>query len=289
MASTPARIDFHRTKYGPEILIDVAWIHAMPTFVRDAPHWLSFYDVTLVTAGRGEFWLDGHRHVVKPGLVLFTSPGQVRQWRVTGLDGICLFFPSTFLEEFFHDAQFLERLPYFHVAAEATAISLEAPARRRLRDRWARMQEELRQWRRDSAHALRASLYEELIRLGREYARAHGTDEARAPHPMLQRLRALVEARAPQAHGLAEYTRALGVSPQHLTRLCRRHLGCSAKEVVEARLEVLARRALLFTDRSVQQVGSGLGFRDASYFARFFRRRTGMTPAAFRRVANGSG
>ncbi len=54
MVRTPVRIDFHRTKYGPEILIDVAWIHEMPTFLHDATHSLSFYDITLVTAGRGD-------------------------------------------------------------------------------------------------------------------------------------------------------------------------------------------------------------------------------------------
>ncbi len=284
MAPLPTRIDFNRTKYGPEILIDVAWIHEMPSFLHDAPHGLSFHDITFVTAGRGECTLDGQRHAVRPGLVLFTSPGQVRRWRVSGLDGICLFFPSTFLEEFFNDAQFLHRLPYFHVAADASAIVLEPAARRGLRSRWSRMRDELRHWSRDSAHALRASLYDELIRLAREYARAHGTAESRTPHPMVLRLRELVDARAPHAHGLHEYTRALGVSAQHLTRLCRQHLGCSAKEVVEARLEVLARRALLFSEQSVQQVGTRLGFADPSYFARFFRRRTGMTPTAFRRA-----
>jgi AraC family transcriptional regulator, transcriptional activator of pobA len=285
MARSPTRIDFHRTKYGREILIDVAWIREMPTFLHEEPHWLSFYDITLITAGRGDFWLDGQRHAVRPGAVLFTSPGQVRRWRVQSLEGICLFFPSTFLEEFFNDAQFLHRLPYFHVPADAAAITLAPAGRRALLRRWERMHEELRHWSRDSAHALRASLYDELIRVSREYARAHGTDEARTPHAMVLRLRELVDVRAPHAHDLTEYTRALGVSPQHLTRLCRRHLGCSAKDVIEARLEILARRALLFTEQSVQQVGTRLGFGDPSYFARFFRRRTGMTPSAFRRAA----
>ena len=53
------RVDFHRTKYGPEILIDIAWVHEMPTFILTTPHWLAFYDILLVTRGRGWFSLDG--------------------------------------------------------------------------------------------------------------------------------------------------------------------------------------------------------------------------------------
>src|SRR5688500_11243279 len=91
----PAVVDFHRTKYGPELLVDSAWVHDMPTFLRDErPHALSFFDIMLITRGRGWFWLDAHRYRVRAGSVLFTSPGQVRRWEVAGLDGLCVFFPA---------------------------------------------------------------------------------------------------------------------------------------------------------------------------------------------------
>jgi AraC family transcriptional activator of pobA len=35
-------------------------------------------------------------------------------------------------------------------------------------------------------------------------------------------------------------------------------------------------------------VAYGLGFRDAAYFSRFFRRMSGETPGAFRKVAAAS-
>src|SRR5688500_9649609 len=87
------RIDFYRTKYGPEVLIDTAWVREMPTFLEHDAHQLTFYDILLVTRGKGFFWLDSHRYPVRRGCVFFTSPGQVRLWRVQNLDGLCLFFP----------------------------------------------------------------------------------------------------------------------------------------------------------------------------------------------------
>jgi len=284
MVRTPTRIDFDRTKYGREVLIDVAWIHEMPTFLHAEPHWLAFHDITLITSGRGWFWLDGHRYRVAPGIVLFSAPGQVRRWEVSRLDGLCLFFPATFLEEFFSDADFLHRLPFFQVAAGTAAVTISATERRRVRTEWSRMRAELLDWKTDSTHVLRARLYEELVRMARAYARAHHTATERVPHPLVREFQRLVHLRASRAHGLEEYATAVGASRAHLTRLCKRHLGCTAKEVIESRLEILARRALLYSDRTAAQIAHHSGFRDPSYFTRFFKRRTGLTPAAFRRA-----
>jgi AraC-like DNA-binding protein len=288
MRTAPSRIDFHRTKYGREILIDIAWIHEMPTFIHAEPHWLSFFDITLITRGRGWFWLDGHRYRVAPGQVLFTTPGQVRSWDVTSLDGLCLFFPSAFLGEFFSDADFLHRLPYFHATSAAAAVRLAPAARTRLRTRLSRMRTELRAWRPDSAHLLRARLYEVLVRLARTYARAYGTDAERRAHPTVLRFRQLVDRDATKRHDLASIAADIGVSPAHLTRLCRQQLGMTAKEVMQQRLEIAARRLLLFSEQTCAQIAAALGFADASYFARFFRRRTGVTPARFRAGSRGS-
>ena len=278
----PLRVDFHRTKYGREILIDIAWIHEMPTFIVRQPHRLSFYDILLVTRGRGWFWLDGHRYRVSPGQVLFTTPGQVRDWEVEDLDGLCLFFPATFLEEFFSDAQFLHRLPYFHVGSASAAVHLSPVVTGKFRKALSRMRSELRAWRDDSAHLLRARLYETLIRLGRLYAQRHRVPATRTPHRVVIDFQQLVAEQGLQRHHVRAFARDLAVSPSHLRLLCRRHLGVSAKEVIQERLEVTARRQLLFTDESAEQVAASLGFRDPSYFARFFRRRTGVSPARFR-------
>jgi AraC family transcriptional activator of pobA len=74
----------------------------------------------------------------------------------------------------------------------------------------------------------------------------------------------------------------LAVSASQLTRLSRRHLGASAKEVIQQRLEIEARRLLLLTARPAAQISRDLGFTDPSYFTRFFRRRTGQSPTRFR-------
>ncbi|MGQ0643171.1 MAG: AraC family transcriptional regulator [Gemmatimonadaceae bacterium] len=277
----PTRIDFHRTKYGPEVLVDSAWIHDMPTFMRPEAHYLTFYDLLLVTRGRGWYWLDEQRYRVAPSSVLCTTPGQVRRWEVTGLDGLCLFFPAEFLEEFFSDPFFLHRLSFFH-AREGTASVRIGIQRPRLQRLLIAMRRELHALRKDSEHLLRARLYEFLITLARLHARQYPADE-RAPNRVALRYRELVALRARREHEVAPYARELALTPNHLNAVCRRHLGLTAKGVIQERLGVEAKRLLMYSDDSVARIGFALGFEDPSYFTRFFRRQTGRSPAAFRR------
>src|SRR5262245_32087894 len=87
------RFDFLKTKYGRGLLIDVAWIREMKTFIVDErPHSLSFFEILLVTGGEGTFEIDGRRSAVRAGRVFFTAPNQVRQWKARDLEGLCLFF-----------------------------------------------------------------------------------------------------------------------------------------------------------------------------------------------------
>jgi len=276
------RVAFHRVKYGREVLIDVARIRDIPTFILDRPHALGFYEIVLITGGRGAVWLDHERYPVRADRVLFTGPGQVRYWQVDRLDGICLLFPALFLEEFFQDRSFVHRLPYFHGADGTASLRLSAAASSRLRRQLLAMRRELMRLRPDSVHLLRARLYELLVTLARRFSAVNGHATERAAHPLTTRFRDLVNEQVTQRHDVASYARELAVSPGHLNNLSKHHLGRSAKAVIQEALIREARRRLLYTNESAARVGHAIGFVDPSYFTRFFRRAAGHSPTEFR-------
>ena len=273
---------FDRRKYGRHLLIDVAWVHELHGFILGEPHSLGFFDVILVTRGKGWFWLDSDRHAVRPGAIFFTTPGQVRRWDTKQLDGICLFFEDSFIKEFLQDDAFLHRLPYFHTDPARAALTLAPPAARRMRARLAAMQRELAHYRRDSVDLLRAQLYETLIVLARQYAAAHRVAPQRPTHRVVSRFMELVERDAAHRHRIADYAAELAVTPGHLSVLCTQYVGQRAKRLLDNVLLSRARRMLLYTDESAARIGASLGFEDPSYFSRFFRRETGQSPKEFR-------
>ena len=79
------------------------------------------------------------------------------------------------------------------------------------------------------------------------------------------------------------YADNVGLSPVHLTRLTRAILGMSPLEAVAARRLVEAKRLLRFTQYAVHEVSYQLGFSDVSYFSRFFKKQTGLSPQRYRK------
>jgi AraC family transcriptional activator of pobA len=276
------RVQFDRRKYGRHMLIDVGWVHDLSGFIIGKPHSLAFFDVILVTRGRGWFWLDSQRHRVAPGAVFFTTPGQVRRWDTTDLDGICLFFEELFLREFLNDDAFLYRLPYFYADPARAVLRLAPAAARSARSRLVAMKRELAHHRHDSVDLLRAQLHETLIVLARRYAQAHRVAPQRPANHVVSRFMELVGRDAGRRHRIDDYAAELAVTPGHLSVLCSEYLGQRAKRLLDRELVSRASRMLLYSDESVARVGLSLGFEDASYFSRFFRRETGQAPKEFR-------
>jgi AraC family transcriptional activator of pobA len=86
-----------------------------------------------------------------------------------------------------------------------------------------------------------------------------------------------------QHWSVADYAAALNVTPSKLNRLSKALAGRSAFEITQERLLLEARRRLVYIAAPVQLLAYELGFEDPAYFNRFFKKRTGMTPARFRR------
>lgn len=99
------------------------------------------------------------------------------------------------------------------------------------------------------------------------------------------RFRGLLEATYAEHRPIAWYASALGVSESRLDRAARAVAGKSAYAATQDRLMLEARRRLAYIAAPATKIAYELGFHDAAYFWRFFRRRAGLTPAEFRRAA----
>ena len=279
----PWRVEFARRKYGPELLLDAAMLSGMPAFKpATRPHRLDFYDIVLITRGRGAFELDGETHTVAPGALFLTLPGQIRRWEVTGLDGACVFFASEFVRDVFADARFLDQFAFFAAARPSGGMVLTAPERTQFLRRFRRMSEELVSPRADATDLLRARLYELLVLLNRWYKSRHPRLMTPQRHGVVERFQTMVDREFKRLHRVRDYAERLGVSPGHLNVLCHQHLGSSASAVIHQRLLLEAKRMLRYSDRASFVVSQELGFADPAYFGRFFKREAGVTPRRYR-------
>jgi len=112
-------------------------------------------------------------------------------------------------------------------------------------------------------------------------------EDAMAPSDAARRLArrysALVEQGFGSEKSVSDYAGALGVTPTHLTRVCKETCGRTASDFLADRKIAEARRLLADTRLPVKEIATGLGFTSAAYFTRAFQQRAGKSPMAFRR------
>jgi AraC family transcriptional activator of pobA len=75
----------------------------------------------------------------------------------------------------------------------------------------------------------------------------------------------------------------VGVQRDVLNRALRKECGLTLGQWLAARRLKQVEHLLSSTDRQIQEIGASVGFDDRNYFARWFRRQTGLSPTQWRR------
>lgn len=80
----------------------------------------------------------------------------------------------------------------------------------------------------------------------------------------------------------AAYAQQLNVSTPYLNECVKNSTGYSVSYHIQQRIILEAKRLLYYSDQSVKEIATGLGYDDYPYFSRLFTKVTGMTALAFR-------
>ncbi|MEP7302475.1 MAG: helix-turn-helix transcriptional regulator [Caldimonas sp.] len=286
MSGPVPSIRFDRRKYGRHLLADACAVDSLPFFIQTPRlHRLAFYEVVLITEGRGALALDGAAIEVAPYRVCITAPGEIRSWLLEGtrLGGLLAFFEAELFDEAFADPHFVASLPLVDAAPGERSFAVDRRRFDALAGIIASMSDELRAPDGHTAHLLHARTSELLIGLQRQSGTRAKASAPRA-RALARRFGALVDARFHRNEPVARYAEALGVSPRHLNQCVRASTGLTASETIQQRLHLEARRLLMQSALPVGAIAEALGFSDAPYFIRFFKRHAALTPGEFRAV-----
>jgi AraC family transcriptional activator of pobA len=99
----------------------------------------------------------------------------------------------------------------------------------------------------------------------------------------LQEFQDLLEVSLRTKKQVRDYADMMSLSRFQLNSITKTLLGKTVAELVEDQILLEAKRYLLGTSDQVTQIASELGYEDASYFIRFFKKKMGVTPEVFRR------
>ncbi|TPI60131.1 helix-turn-helix domain-containing protein [Mesorhizobium sp. B3-1-3] len=98
------------------------------------------------------------------------------------------------------------------------------------------------------------------------------------------RLRRLIDRHFRDDWPVERYVGELGTTRHLLDNAAHQVLGSGVRQAIGERRLVEAKRLLLFTIRTVEDIAYETGFNDPAYFSRFFRQAVGVSPAAWRKA-----
>jgi AraC-like DNA-binding protein len=84
--------------------------------------------------------------------------------------------------------------------------------------------------------------------------------------------------------GVSFYAEKMNMSERNLNLICRNNIQKSVSEIIETRKLIEAKRMLLYTEKTVSEIGYELGYNEKSYFTRVFHSRMNITPTHFREM-----
>ncbi len=226
-----------------------------------------------IKSGRGEFHLEPETLQLRPGPVCWVfSTRRRRRWSTDKsfvVSSIRFGGPSleAWLEEF--DAA---RRPEIHLARPALV--------QRVQERLARLVKQRRAgWELEVHLTLSALLWQLLLT-----RKSPTPAEAHLPAPILKVLEA-VAANPDRPWKAAELAVIAGVSYSHLRHVFHDSLHESVHHHLQQKRVDRARRLLAKGELSVKQVAEKLQFGNESYFSRFFKTQTGISPRDYRKHA----
>ncbi|MBJ7429234.1 MAG: helix-turn-helix domain-containing protein [Bacteroidia bacterium] len=98
----------------------------------------------------------------------------------------------------------------------------------------------------------------------------------------IEDLLTLIETNLATQKQVSAYASMLNLSTFQLNAITKTTLGKNCSELINDLIILESKRYLLATSNQVNQIAYHLGYEDVSYFIRFFKKHTGLSPEAFR-------
>jgi AraC family transcriptional regulator, transcriptional activator of pobA len=247
-------------------------------------HKHTFYEILWFDEGHSTQVIDYREYDISPGALFFISPNQVHEfieWQP--LKGGSIFFTEHFFLLDNPDQDKLFELSFLENFWAKPFLIPDNQEFMQIRQTIELLVVEKK--RSDCSTEILRSLLRILL------AQIQRVSTGGQPVPLPKRsvvlyraFKNLLERHFREALTASDYAEKLHITQHHLNLTVRQITGKTTSEVLRERSILEAKRLLSFSDWSVSEIASALGYFDLSYFAKVFKAENGIAPIEFKKA-----
>lgn len=249
------------------------------------PHSHSFYQILWFYKKGGKHFIDFNAHPILNNTVFFLTKNQIHYFeKSSNYEGILIHFNESFLMQSDVDI-FLKYNVFNNLKEPCYCITSEVVSS--AKNYIELMKSELLNRTKFGHQQVLRYLLKSLLII---FERAHRGEKTETltfnNHYELHYLhfRELLEQNYNKGYSVKNYADKLNMSTKTLTTITNSRVSKTPSVLISERIILEAKRLLSFTTLHINEIGYKLGFEDASYFVKYFKRHTKNSPGAFRKV-----
>ncbi|MBR8535518.1 helix-turn-helix domain-containing protein [Carboxylicivirga sediminis] len=253
--------------------------------MQDHPHRHNYFTIILVEDNPGGVHIiDFKEYPLNGPSIHFVYPGQVHQFlSETSPKGYVLNFSRTFLMKNGIPDELIDRVYLYNTFGDSPPMPVNQEQLTVFSDIIRQMQQYQQGENYFRYEALGALLKLFIINISGACSLSKlNTEYDTGSNRLIRDFKKLIESNYQQSHKVQDYAEQLAVSADYLNRYVKSKTGKSAKEYIQDKLMIEAKRLLLFTELSGKELAYELGFEEPSHFNAFFKKVSGFSPIAFR-------
>ncbi len=249
-----------------------------------SPHKHLFYEVFLITQGKANHNIDYKEYHIHAHSLFFVSQGQLHLWGKSDrptIKGYRLMFTEEFFlmknidKNFLFELVFLDNV-YFNPCIELTKKDVEP-----IQTYFHLLFSEYKRSE-PNPKVLQSLLFLALTEIQRIATAKNPKVGMNHEIKVYKSFVELLELNFKNHLSINDYASKLCLSSKKFTRVIHSFTNQSATQIIRNRVTLEAKRLLTCTDLNIIQISHDLGFEDAAYFSRFFKRETEQSPTEFK-------
>jgi AraC family transcriptional activator of pobA len=250
------------------------------SFVEE-PHPHDSYLMVFFMNGSGQHEVDFDQFEIKKGSLFVLQPGQMHHWSLSeDIEGFVIIFSQELYNLYFGQKK-IKDYNFYNSILNRPEMVFETEEILKIVPYFDLLIQENLQNNKLQLDKMLNLLDCIHIEIARKYSETY-SHQVHSYNIKISTFEALLEEHFKTQKLPSFYAEKLNITLKHLNRICNEILQKTATEVIVDRVILEIKRMLIDKELAVNEVAYKVGYEDYSYFSRFFKKQTGMSPTQFR-------